>query len=180
MADETRSAIRGDWRQRAFPSAPILCARGRPAEAWIDYNDHMNLGYYLIAIDQAVEACFEDWTGIGPSMAEEVGMGSFVLQSHMHFLQEIRRDELYEVRLQLLECDHKRWRYIATLSNAASGARAATAEQIAMCVDHATRRSAPLPETQKRRLEEMLAAHRDLPKAPQIGAPLGIRRPVAL
>ncbi len=166
-------------RSAPFPKAPVFCAGGAPQEAWIDYNDHVNIGYYLIAVDLATDEFFENWIGIGPSMAMAAGSGSFVLQSHMHFLREMRRGEAYEVHIQLLDVDDKRWVYIATLSKAASGEIAATAEQIAMSVDHATRRSTPLPAPQRARLEEMMAAHRDLPIPPEVGAPLGIRRKAA-
>lgn len=174
--DRRPPAERADRRGEPFPKAPVFCGRGAPEDGWIDYNNHMNIGYYLIAIDLATDDFFEDWIGIGPSMARDAGMGSFVLQSHMHFLREIRRDHAYEAHIQLLDHDHKRWRYIASLTNLSTGERAATAEQIAMSVDHATRRSAPLPPAQLARLEEMMAAHRDLPTPPEVGAPLGVRR----
>lgn len=176
MSDMMSEPVRGDRRSAPFPKAPILCGRGAPEESWIDYNDHMNIGYYLIAIDRATDDFFEDWIGIGPMMVEEAGMGSFVLQSHMHFLREIRRGQSYDAHIQLLDHDAKRWRYIATLTNLATGEKAATAEQIAISVDHASRRAAPLPCAQFERLEAMMTAHRDLPLPPEVGAPLGIRR----
>ncbi|MCI4664056.1 MAG: thioesterase family protein [Neomegalonema sp.] len=159
-----------------FPRTPVLCERAKVRPEWIDYNDHMNIGYYLIAIDLATDRFFEDWIGVGPDMATAHGKGSFVLQTHMHFLREMRLDDEFDAHIQLLDCDAKRWRYIATLTRVSDGAKAATAEQIAMCVDHSTRRSAPLPETQRRRLEQMMDAHRSLPVPPEVGAPLAIRR----
>ena len=170
-------------RERAWIDA---LSRFRPSQSFaavafrlrsgIDYNGHMNLGYYLIAIDQAVMRFFAEWVGIGPQMAAEHGVGSFVLQSHMHFMREIRAGDAYEAHIQLLDRDAKRWRYIATLAKEGERAPAASAEQIAMCVDHKTRRSAPLPAYQSARLEALMAAHAALPAPPQTGAPLGIRR----
>lgn len=175
---ETDAAGRS-FRTAPFQQAPALCAEGAPLPEWIDYNNHMNIGYYLIAIDLATDQFFEEWLGIGPSMAEEEGCGSFVIQSHMHFLREVRSGEQYRVVVQMLDYDAKRWHYIATLEKAADGVRAATAEQIAMCVDHVSRRSRPLPESRLARLSEMMAAHRDLPTPPEVAAPLGIRRRAA-
>lgn len=159
-----------------FPRAPILCAERAPRPEWIDYNDHMNLGYYLLAFDQAAEAFFERWMDLNASYARRCGMGSFVLQSHMHFLSEVRLGERFGVFIQLLDHDAKRWRYVLTMRAAADARLCATCEQIAMNVDHASRRSAPLPEAQARRLAALMAAHRDLPTPPQVGAPLGVRR----
>lgn len=159
-----------------FPRAPILCVEQAPREEWIDFNDHMNIGYYLLAFDQGVDAFFERCMDLNAGYARRSGMGSFVLQSHLHFLAELRLGERFKVFIQLLDCDAKRWHYLLTMRAAGDDRLCATCEQIAMNVDHATRRSAPLPAPQRRRLEALLAAHRDLPRPDVVGAPLGIRR----
>lgn len=174
--ERARELERRDKRAWAFPARPVLCMRATPEPGWIDYNNHMNVGYYLIAADQAVDIFFQDWIDIGPRMAEREGMGSFVLQSHMHFLREIRAGAFFDAWIQLLDHDPKRWHYIVTLTHAETGDKAATIEQLAMCVDHATRRSAPLPEPHYRRMTALRAAHQDLAKPPEVGAALAIRR----
>ena len=162
-----------------FPRSPILCAELEVPAEWLDFNAHMNIGYYLLAFDRALDVFFESWMDLNAGYARRTGMGSFVLQSHMHFLAELRQGERFQVFIQLLEHDHKRWRYIAEMREAASGRLSATCEQIAMNVDHRSRRSTPLPEPQRLRLAALMEAHRDLPRPAQVGAPLGIRRKAA-
>ena len=162
-----------------FPRAPILCAEREVPAEWLDFNAHMNMGYYLLAFDQALDPFFESWMDLNAGYAQRTGMGSFVLQSHMHFIAELRQGERFKVYIQLLDHDHKRWHYVLLMQEAESGRPAASCEQIAMNVDHATRRSTPLPEAQFRRLEQLMAAHKDLPRPSQIGAALGIRKPKA-
>ena len=36
---------------------------------WIDYNGHMNVAYYTLAFDKALDFFFEDVLGIGPLFA---------------------------------------------------------------------------------------------------------------
>ena len=170
------SAPDGPSFQTPFPQKPILCAEREVPAEWLDFNNHMNIGYYLLAFDQALDPFFEQWMDLNAGYAERTGMGSFVLQSHMHFVAELRVGERFRVEIQLLDCDQKRWRYVAMMTEVESGRLCASCEQIAMNVDHATRRSAPLPAAQRRRLEALLEAHRGLPTPPQVGAPLGIRR----
>lgn len=159
-----------------FPAEPILCAEGAVKSAWIDFNDHMNVGYYLVAFDEAHDVFFENWMDLNAGYAARSGMGSFILQSHLHYLKELRLGARYQVRLQLLDADAKRWHYVSQMIRAEDGAVAASCEQIAMNVDHATRRSAPLPEPQAARLQALLAVHKDLPRPDMVGRPLGIRR----
>jgi acyl-CoA thioester hydrolase len=45
-----------------------------------------------------------------------------------------------------------------------------------MNIDYATRRSAPWPEWAMSRLEKMAAAHKALPRPPQAGRLIGIKR----
>lgn len=162
-----------------FPATPVLCGDGVVPPEWIDLNDHMNIGYYMLAFDRALMRFFDLWMGLNERYVQRSGCGSFVLQSHIHYLRELRLGEPYRVDLQLLDCDAKRWHYLASLRGGLDpdAPASATCEQLAMNVDHATRRSAPLPEPERARFEQLRAAHAALPRPPQIGAPLGIRRP---
>ena len=38
---------------------------------WIDYNGHMNVAYYTLAFDKALDFFFEDVLNIGPSFVEK-------------------------------------------------------------------------------------------------------------
>lgn len=159
-----------------IPSEPLVFDGGVVPEAWLDFNDHMNVGYYALAFDRALEPWYEDWVDLGASYVARSGMGPFALQSHIHYLRELRRGDRYDITVLFLDCDHKRWRFFMTLRNLGTGDIAATCEQISMNVDLSARRSAPLPAPQAARLEAFRRAHASSPRPPQIGAPLGIRR----
>lgn len=161
---------------RPFPAEPLTLDGGEVPDAWLDFNNHMNVGYYALAFDQCVEPFYHDWLDLSHGYAERSGMGPFALQSNLHYLKELRGGDRYAVTLQLVDCDHKRWHFFARMLNVESGAVAATLEQISMNVDLAARRSAPLPEAQRLRLGALLAAHGDLPRPEQLGQPIGIRR----
>lgn len=158
-----------------FRPQPIDLGDGLPEPGWIDYNGHMNVGYYGVAFDRLTER-FYNTLHIGAAYVAETGMGPFALQAHQHFLDELRPDDRFRGEMLLLDCDHKRWRLFATLIRLRDGARAATLEQLSMNVDLAAHRSAPLPEAQAAALERVRMAHADLPRPPEVGAPLGIRR----
>ena len=50
----------------AFP-APFASSLMRVEEAWIDYNGHLNMAYYNVLFDRAVDEFFEA-LGIGRTL----------------------------------------------------------------------------------------------------------------
>ena len=159
-----------------FPSRPLDCGLFDVEPGWIDYNGHMNVGYYMLAFDQALDKVFADWLGLDAASVEREGMGPFAMQSSMHYLSELRVGQKFRVSFQLLDCDHKRVHFLSLMHEAESGALSAAMEQISINVDHATRRSAPMPDGLQERFAALMEAHRDLPRPDFLGATIGIRR----
>lgn len=157
-------------------AAPVdLPARQVPAE-WIDYNGHMNVAYYVMAIDQALDRFLEDELGIGEAHAARVRQGPYALQSHIHYLSELLEGDSFIVSVRMIDCDAKRMHLFIELLNAQGRKLAATCEQVLMNVDLKTRRSTPYPDWAQVRMRAMLAAHKVLEAPVQLGAPIGIRR----
>lgn len=144
--------------------------------AWIDYNGHMNVGYYGVAFDNAFERLLVDHLGLGEPQVKTMGQGPYVLQSHMQFLGEITEDMTIFFRFRMLDSDEKRGHYFAQMISKSDGAICATQEVLFMNVSHATGRSAPYPDWAVRRLARMVQDHKVLEPAPQVGQPIGIRR----
>lgn len=156
--------------------APVEVGGRRVAPEWIDYNGHMNVGYYGIAFDQALDVVLSDHLGIGVEFVKAAGQGPYVVQSHLHFLAELLEGARFAVRFRLLDHDAKRLHLFASMVADATGATCATQEIMVMNVDHGSGRPAPYPGWALRRFARMRADHAGLPAAVQIGAPLGIRR----
>lgn len=144
--------------------------------AWIDYNSHMNVGYYGVAFDIAFERLLVDHLGLGEPQVAAMGQGPYVLQSHMQFLHEVTPDMVIHFRFRLLDADQKRGHYFGQMVSMPDETVCATQEVLFMNVSHATGRSAPYPDWAARRLARMVADHKAIPAAPEIGQPIGIRR----
>lgn len=155
-------------------NAPVTSSsREVPAE-WIDYNGHMNVAYYIMAIDQALDRFLEDELGIGEAHAARVRQGPYALQSHVQYLGELLEGAQFNVSVRLVDCDAKRMHLFIELHS--DGNLAATCEQMLMNVDWETRRSTPYPDWAQTRMAAMLAAHSKLDRPAQLGASIGIRR----
>ena len=155
--------------------APLDCGGGTVLPEWIDYNGHMNVAYYVLAFDQAVDRMLEDWVGIGETFVAAARQGPYALQSSIHYLDELLEGDAFTIDLLLIDCDAKRMHVMLRMLKA-DGAVAATYEQLLMNVDLEARRSTPYPDWAQAWLERMKADHADAPRPPQFGQPLGIRR----
>ncbi len=145
-----------------------------PAE-WIDYNGHMNVAYYLLAIDQALDPVFDE-LGAGEALTKTHRMGPMGLVNQINYLDELLEGQQFCCDFQILDCDHKRVHYFVTMHHLDKGTVAATMEALTINVDLQARKSAPYPAEVFERVQTMFAAHKHLPRPATVGAKIGIRR----
>ena len=157
-------------------AAPCITPERAVPPEWIDYNGHMNVAYYTMAVDQAIDVFLETEVGLGESRAARVRQGPYALQSGIRFLDEMLEGETFCVRIQLVDHDAKRLHIFCELQRTRDGAIAATVEQLLMNVDLQERRSALYPEWGQARLAQMLRDHQALGRPAALGAEIAIRR----
>jgi acyl-CoA thioester hydrolase len=147
---------------------PIECPAQRVETGWIDYNGHLNMAYYAVVFDRAVDYVY-DRLGIGADYTASGAGSCFTLEIHVTYLRELLLDDPLRVTFQLIDRDAKRLHFFQHLYQAELGYLAATSEQMAMHVDLHSRRSAPFPAAAMARIDDLLAAHRALPRPDQVG-----------
>lgn len=155
--------------------APVETAPRRVEHDWIDYNGHMNVAYYTMVADQAIDRFLEDHLGLGEAFAAAERMGPYALQSNIRYLAEMLVGEAFTMRVQLVDSDAKRLHIFCEITKDDSNI-AATVEQMLMNVDLDARRAAPYPDWAQARIAQMKADHARLPTPVGLGAPIGIRR----
>lgn len=158
-----------------FDAEPVRTATQTVLSDWIDYNGHMNVAYYTMAFDRALDQLY-DAMGIGPRLAREHAMGPMALQTQIHYASELMEGEAFHCRALVLDADAKRVHVFLEMRAESDGRLAATYESLTMNVDLDARRSAPFPPEAAERIERLRAAHATVARPPQVGAPLGIRR----
>ena len=70
---------------------------------WIDYNGHLNMAYYNVMFDRAID---ELWLklGIGPTYMKERHGSTFTAECHVRYLREIHLDDPVHGHIADLEC----------------------------------------------------------------------------
>jgi acyl-CoA thioester hydrolase len=158
---------------------PFVSSVMRLEPGWIDYNDHLNMAYYNILFDRAVDEAFL-LCGMGPDYVKERGLSYFVVESRMRYRRELTRRDRVRVTLQLIEVDDKRLRYVMDMRHAAEGWLAASAEHLALHVDMTTRKATPFPADIRAALEAMRTAHGAMATPDWAGEGVAMRvKPVA-
>jgi acyl-CoA thioester hydrolase len=155
--------------------SPITCPELRVDEAWIDYNGHMNMAFYNLVFDKAVDNVYDD-LGIGLEYVRSGGGSCFTAEIHVNYLSELVLNDPIRVTFQLLDWDAKRLHFFEQMYHAETGELAATSEQMALHVDMSERRASPFPNTAQEKISALMAAHQDLEKPEQVGTVIGIRR----
>jgi acyl-CoA thioester hydrolase len=144
---------------------------------YIDPNGHMNIGYYSVLFDKALDLPFE-MLGLGSSSIEQTGRSSFALESHVTYQREVHEGDALDFTFQLIDFDEKRMHYFMTMLHARERWLAATSESISICIDMTTRRSTIWPEDRLARLRALHEAHSQRPRPAEIGRVIGIRRKI--
>ncbi|UCE32442.1 MAG: thioesterase family protein, partial [Burkholderiales bacterium] len=143
---------------------------------WIDYNGHLNVGYYHVAFDVAGDEFF-DWLGMTRQFREQHGATTFGLEAHLTFVREVAEGDPLRFESRLLGFDHKRIHFYLEMFQAREGYLAATYEALSVHVDAAARRTAPMPESLSHRLGEVMQAHARLERPWQVGHVISLAPP---
>ena len=142
---------------------------------YIDPNGHMNVGYYGVIFDLALDL---PWAKLGMdySLIERAGKSSFALESHLTYQHEVKQGEPVTFTFHLLDHDEKRMHYFMTMQHATQGWLASTSEQISMCVDMKAKRGTTWPPEVIERIQALYSVHRARPRPAEAGRAVGIRR----
>src|ERR1044072_3644805 len=100
---------------------------------WIDYNGHLNMAYYNVLFDRAVDELFEV-VGCGVDYVK-TGFSTFTAEVHVRYLRELKDGDPVRVTLQLLDYDSKRMHYFEQLWHAEENWLSATSENMSLHVD---------------------------------------------
>ena len=126
--------------------------RGEVLPEWIDVNNHMNVAYYVLAFDKAVDALWEQF-GITNDYINVSNSSTFAVESHITWQRELSVAAPYIVTAQLLAYDDKRIHQFLRMYHAENHFLAATAEWLNLHVDLDIRKVAPWPDDIRAQIE---------------------------
>jgi acyl-CoA thioester hydrolase len=148
--------------------APFVSSVMRVEPGWIDYNGHLNMAYYNVLFDRAVDEAFE-LLGCGVEYVRERKQSFFTAEVHVRYLREMHAEDRVRVTFQLLDFDAKRMHYFEQLFHATEGWVSATSENMSLHVDMQAKRTVAFPASIASALTHMKAIHSRLPRPEAAG-----------
>ena len=126
----------------------ILLSSQKIIKEWIDYNDHMNVSYYLLIFDKYGADILNDSFKMGEYSAKTTGKSTMIVESNITYNQELKIDDLVDVNLVYFDHDKKRLQYKMEMIHKEKKYLASTIEILALYVDLNTRKVSEF-ETEK-------------------------------
>lgn len=154
--------------------APVIAPARGLDPAWLDYNGHLNMAYYNVLFDKAVDRVFEQ-LGCGPGYLAERNMSFFTAETHVCYVRELKPDAMVGAQSQILDFDAKRIHLFQELRHV-DGWLSATCETLLLHIDMSGPRAAAMPEDVQARVAAMARAHQSLPRPERAGRSIGIVR----
>jgi len=142
---------------------------------WIDYNGHLNMAYYNVLFDTAVDDVFHR-LGMGPDYVKTRGASFFTAEVHVCYVRELSEGMPAVATLQLIDLDEKRAHFYQELRHGEEGWLSATSEQMSLHVDMNARKVAPWPQDIFASLTALAEAHTGLPRPERAGRHIEIRK----
>jgi acyl-CoA thioester hydrolase len=142
--------------------APFVSSVMRVDPPWIDYNGHLNMAYYNVLFDRAVDEVMA-LLGCGADYVEARRHSCFTAEAHVRYLRELHADDPVRVTFQLLAHDTKRLHFFEQLFHAVEGWVSATSENMMLHVDMTAGKTARFPADVAARIARLQKVHAELP-----------------
>ena len=155
-------------------ASPLVLRRESVQAEWLDYNQHMNVAYYVLVFDHATDALCNH-IGIGWDHTKATSGSIFILESHIAYLQEVVLDDPLRFASHVLDFDARRIHFAHTMHHETKGYHAATIEIMQLHVNLETRRAAAMPDATLQRLAALKQAHAALPRPAGLSRSMGLR-----
>ena len=101
---------------------------------WTDYNNHMNMVYYVLVFDQVWEVMLEKFK-MGENSAKTTNMSTMVVETYTTYNNEVKEGDEVEINLTFFDHDKKRLHYKMEMIEKSSQKLSATLEMLSLYID---------------------------------------------
>jgi acyl-CoA thioester hydrolase len=113
---------------------------------WIDYNDHMNVSYYLLIFDKFGADTLNSIFKMGEHSAKTTKKSTMMVESNITYNQELLLNDEIDINLIYFDHDKKRLQYKMEMIHKEKKYLASTIEVLALYVDLNERKVAEFEE----------------------------------
>lgn len=148
--------------------APLKLYTDNVKPEWIDYNGHLNDGYYAVAFGMATENLMA-YLNLHTDYLAQTGCTIYTAEAHLSYLRELKDHAPFKVTCQILGFDAKRIHIYQEMFHAEEGYLASSYEAMFLHVDQRILKTVPMPETIQEHLREIVTSHESLGRPARAG-----------
>ncbi len=159
-----------------FPELPangIVSTTAQVIPEWLDYNNHMNVAYYVAAFDIGIDA-FKAVIGIDLAYIERQKKSTVALESHITYQREASLGDELSIDTRLLDFDGKRCHLYQEMYR--GDLLLSTLESLSISFDTALRRSCPFEPAIAERYQIVMEAQQSIAIPEWVGKSVSMQR----
>jgi len=127
---------------------------------WIDYNNHMNMAYYVLVFDDVWEIILKKFK-MGEDSAKSTNMSTMVVETHTTYNSEIKLGDEVEINLTFFDHDKKRLHYKMEMIEKSSRKLSATLEMLSLYIDLNQRKVREFEQEKIKIMDQFIVDHKE-------------------
>jgi len=133
----------------------VLLTTKKIIKEWTDYNNHMNLSYYILVFDLGAEVILSKFK-MGEQSAKTTKKSTMVVETHTTYNNEVKEGDEVDVFLSHFDHDNKRLHYKLEMYDKNKNVLSATTEVLSLYIDLSVRKVTELEEEKKAIIDEFI------------------------
>ena len=126
---------------------------------WTDYNNHMNMAYYVLVFDQIWEKILGKFK-MGEQSAKTTNMSTMVVETHTTYNNEVKEGDEVEINLTFFDHDKKRLHFKMEMIEKSSKKLSATLEMLSLYIDLNKRKVAEFEDEKVKLMNDFMSLNK--------------------
>ena len=126
---------------------------------WTDYNEHMNLAYYVLIFDKAWEIILEKFK-MGEHSAKTTKKSTMAVETHTTYNQEVKQGSEVDIVLTHFDHDKKRLHYKMEMYEKTKKTLSAKIEMLSLYIDLNKREVAEFEDEKAKIMDEFISQNK--------------------
>ena len=122
---------------------------------WTDYNEHMNMAYYVLIFDLAWEVVLEKFK-MGEHSAKTTKKSTMVVETHTTYNNEVKQGDEVDIVLTFFDHDKKRLHFKLEMYEKEKQTLSATIEMLSLYIDLNQRKVAEFEDEKIKIMDEFI------------------------
>ena len=138
----------------------VLLTTKKIIKEWTDYNNHMNLSYYILVFDMGAEVFLSKFQ-MGEHSAKTTKKSTMVVETHTTYDNEVKEGEEVDVYISHFDHDKKRLHYKLEMYDKEKNTLSSTTEVLSLYIDLNLRKVSEFEKEKSIIMDEFIDKHKE-------------------